>query len=80
MDIQLIQGEFSNKDSLNIVGEMIKVKIRFHENAIAQHSSEEDIKYRESKIKYLQDQMHELKKQLFQKDQKLSLRATITIE
>jgi hypothetical protein len=45
-----------------------------------QHSSEEDIKYRESKIKYLQDQMHELKKQLLQKDQKLSLRATITME
>jgi hypothetical protein len=80
MDIQLIQGEFSAKDSLNIVGEMIRVKIRFHENAITHHSSEEDIKYRESKVKYLQEQMHELKNQLLQRGQKLSLHATITME
>jgi hypothetical protein len=66
MDIQLIQGEFSAKDSLNIVGEMIRVKIRFHENAITHHSSEED--------------MHELKNQLLQRGQKLSLHATITME
>jgi hypothetical protein len=80
MDIQLIQGEFSTADSMNIVAEMIKVKIRYHENAISRNSSEEDIKYRETKIKYLQDELHELKKHLSQKDRKVSMHATITMD
>ncbi len=79
MDIQLIQGEFTTSDSLSIVTQMIEVKIKFHENAIARNSSEEDISYRESKIRNLQAELYELRKQLSQKDQKLSMHATITV-
>ncbi len=79
MDIQLIQGEFTTSDSLSIVTQMIEVKIKFHENAIARNSSEEDISYRESKIRTLQAELHELRKQFSQKDQKLSMHATITV-
>lgn len=79
MQIQLLQGEFSASDSLNILAQMIQVKIRHHENAIARNSSEEDIKYRESRIKYLQGELHELKKQLAGKDNKVAMQATISI-
>ncbi|HLO82109.1 MAG TPA: hypothetical protein VK166_14170 [Chitinophagaceae bacterium] len=79
MQIQLIQGEFRTADSLDIITQMIQVKIRYHENAIAKNSSEEDIKYRESKIKFLQNELADLKKELSQKKEKVNINATISI-
>jgi hypothetical protein len=54
MNIQLIQGKFNTKDALEIITQMIQVKIRYHEGKISQNSNEEDIKFREAKIKRLQ--------------------------
>lgn len=51
MNIQLIQGEFSVNEALELITQMIHIKIKYHENKIAQHSSEEDIKSRETKSK-----------------------------
>jgi hypothetical protein len=79
MQIQLIQGDFKTADSLDIITQMIQVKIRYHENAIAKNSSEEDIKYRESKIKYLQNELSDLKKELSKKKDNVNINATISI-
>jgi hypothetical protein len=61
MNIQLIEGQFTNKEALDLITQMIHIKIKFHENKINNNSSEEDVKYRETKIKNLQKELFELK-------------------
>lgn len=61
MKVQLIQGEFSKRDALDLITQMIQVKIRYHEGKIQKQSTEEDIKWRETKIKKLQKELYELK-------------------
>ena len=61
MKIQLIDGSFSAKDSVEIVTKMIEVKINYHENKIQSSSNEEDIKMRENKIKDLQNELVKLR-------------------
>jgi len=57
ISIQLIQGTFNSKEVVEIITEMIHVKIKFHENKISKSSNEEDMKYRETKIKNLQKEL-----------------------
>lgn len=80
MQIQLIEGEFNKADTLELVSQMIQVKIRYHEKSIQKNSSEEDIKYRESKIKFLQDELLHLKEGLNKSMSNSHIHATITIE
>jgi hypothetical protein len=61
MNIQLIQGQFNKKEAIELITQMIHVKIKYHENKINNNSSEEDVKYRETKIKNLQKELFELK-------------------
>ena len=61
MNIQLIQGQFSAKDALDIITQMMHVKIKYHEEKIQHSSNEEDIKMRETKIKRLQKDLYEAK-------------------
>ena len=64
MNIQLIKGNFNAKDALGIITQFIQVKIKFHESKILENSTEEDTKMRESRIKQLQNDLHEIKTQL----------------
>ena len=59
MKLQLIQGEFNPVDTLELLSQMVQVKIKYHENKIAATGNEEDTKYRESKIKHLQNELIE---------------------
>jgi hypothetical protein len=61
MNIQLIEGQFNKKEALELITQMIHIKIKFHENKINNNSNEEDVKYRETKIKNLQKELFELK-------------------
>lgn len=54
MNLELINGQFSKNEVVDILNEMIKIKINFHEQKINESDSEEDIKLRENKIKSLQ--------------------------
>jgi hypothetical protein len=80
MDIQLIQGEFSTEDTLYLVTQMIHTKIKYHENKIMRDSSEEDIKYRESKIKRLQKDLYDLRTGAASEGRNLRIDAIIKIE
>jgi uncharacterized lipoprotein YehR (DUF1307 family) len=80
MNIQLIQGTFSSKDAIDLVTQMIHIKIRYHENKILNNSSEEEIKYRETKIKNLQKELFELRKYVDENVHKLNIDAEIKIE
>lgn len=62
--INLINGEFNKQDTIDLITQMIHVKIKYHENKIINNHSEEDIKYRESKIKILQSELRKLKNEV----------------
>ena len=80
MNIQLIQGAFSSGDTLELINEMIQIKIKYHENKIGKNSSEEDVKYREGKIKRLQNELSELRNNINDQSKNLQLDAIIKIE
>jgi hypothetical protein len=80
MNIQLIHGEFSSRDALELVTQMIHLKIKYHENKIANNINEEDIKYRESKIIRLQKELFDFRNSVKEKGNNLRLDAMITIE
>jgi hypothetical protein len=80
MNIHLIKGTFSSKDAIELVTQMIHIKIKYHENKISNNSSEEEIKYRETKIKNLQKELFELRNYINESDHKLNIDAEINIE
>lgn len=80
MNIQLIQGQFNPAEAIEIITQMVHVKIKYHENKIAENSNEEDIKNREAKIKYLQKELFEVRKEMLSKKTNLSMDAIINID
>lgn len=80
MQVQLIQGHFNKEDAAQILSEMIKVKINFHENKITKESSEEIIKFREKKIRLLQNELSSLNEFFKKSDGNISLNANINID
>lgn len=64
MDLQLVQGAFRAEDALELLSHMIHIKINYHEAKIALGTSEEDVKYRESRIKKLQQELADLRTSL----------------
>ena len=54
MELQLIDGKFDPQEAIALLRELVDVKIKFHEKKIAASMSEEDIKFREQRIKALQ--------------------------
>lgn len=79
MKLQLITGEFETKDALELIKQMIDIKIKFHEGKIKEDSNEEDIKSREKKIKRLQDELHDLRSGISADQKVLHLEAVIDI-
>ncbi len=62
MKIQLIHGQFSAKDAIEIISQMVHIKIKFQEDKIHDSSSEEEIKMRETRIKQLQNDLFNMRK------------------
>jgi len=80
MNIQLIQGAFSANDAIELIAQMIHIKIKYHEGKINSYSNEEDIKTREAKIKRLQKDLFELRKTINSKNNSVKVEAIINIE
>lgn len=79
MNIQLIHGEFSAPDALDLITQMIQLKVKYHENKVASDTSEEDIKYRESKIKRLQNELAELRESVIVQNKRVTLEGVIHV-
>lgn len=79
MEFPLIKGQFNKKDALDLITELTKVKIKFHEQKIKTSSHEEDIKSRETRIKQLQEQLHKLKTAVINNEH-LSINSIINIK
>ena len=79
MNLQLIQGNFNAKDALEIITQMIDIKIKFHENKITNSENEEDIKYRESKIKKLQNDLYGVRSFLLSNGNSINIEGEINL-
>ena len=80
MNIKLIEGHFNSIDALDLIVKLIHSKISYHEGKIANDSSEEDIKYRESKIKYLQKELFDVRKYFESTKGNLKISADIVVQ
>jgi hypothetical protein len=80
MNIQLVQGEFSKSEALELISKMIHVKIKYHEEKINSLSNEEDIKTRERKITFLQNQLSDLRANVLTNEGKVKIEASIQID
>jgi hypothetical protein len=78
MDIQLLKGNFTQSEALDILTQLIHIKIKFHESKIEKSDNEEDIKMRENRIKQLLQDFYEVK-QLIIKQKRCDLNANIII-
>lgn len=79
MQIQLIKGHFNAKEAIELIVELIHVKIKFHQAQINDASVEEDIKTREHRIKQLQKDLYNVRNYIKQLDGSITIESEITI-
>ena len=79
-NLSLIQGKFTASEAVDIISNMVQVKIKFHENKITNTSNEEDIKGQETRIKELQNGLAEIKKFISNKGGLIELKSVINIQ
>jgi hypothetical protein len=80
MNIHLIGGEFNSQDAIELIAQMVQVKVTYLENKIVGDSNEEDIKMREAKIKQFQLELYELRKAIKSNSDKVRVEAIIKIQ
>ncbi|MBX9784472.1 MAG: hypothetical protein K2X48_14380 [Chitinophagaceae bacterium] len=80
MNITLIDGHFTAKEALDIITQIIHVKIKFHESKIAHLDNEEDIKMREKRVKQLQKDLYDLRKMMDEGKKSYGLHAELQIK
>ncbi|MBA3681628.1 MAG: hypothetical protein H0W73_10765 [Bacteroidetes bacterium] len=79
MKIQLLKGQFTSKDALDIITKMIHIKIKYHEEKIKDEDEEETIKMRENRIIKLQKELYELRKFIESNGDTVSLESEINL-
>lgn len=79
LQLQLIQGSFNRAEAVELINQMVHVKIRYHEDKIKLAEKEEDIKMRENRIKQLQKEFHELRNHLLLEKQTITIESGINI-
>lgn len=79
MQLQIINGTFSKTEALDLITQMVGVKIKFHEDRIGRDTSEEDCKMREAKIKHLQNELAKLKHHFATLDGSVDLKSLIEL-
>ncbi|TAF75140.1 MAG: hypothetical protein EAZ53_06525 [Bacteroidetes bacterium] len=79
MNIQLINGQFSTKEAIDILTQMLHVKVKFHESKINETSNEEEVKMREKRIKELQKDLYEVRNYIESKGGFVNMQSVITL-
>ncbi len=79
MTIQLIKGQFNAKEAIELIAQMIHVKIKFHEAQISDASIEEDIKMRENRIKQLQKDLYNARNFIKQQEGNIAIESEIKL-
>lgn len=79
MNIELISGTYNSNETLDLVTELVHVKIKYLEKKIESSMSEEEIKVRENRIKNLQREFYDFKQRINQKDGSCKIQSTIQL-
>ncbi len=79
MKLQLIHGQFTAQDAIDIVTQLTNVKIKFHENKIANSDGEETIKMRENRIKDLQQDLRNVREHILSNGESISMESAIQL-
>lgn len=79
MELQLIKGSFTPAEAVDLLTQMVHVKIKFHEDKIEKSLAEEDIKMREKRIKELQQDLNKVRQAIMSKETACGIEALITI-
>ncbi|CCG99796.1 hypothetical protein FAES_1786 [Fibrella aestuarina BUZ 2] len=69
MKLQLFNGHFTAQDALDMLTKMTQIKVGYHERQISASDNEEDIKWREKRIKDLQRDLQEARQYIAQHQQ-----------
>lgn len=77
--LQLIQGSFEKEEALDLITELVQVKIRYHENKIGSSENEEDIERREGRIRQLQMDLSKLRSAFNQQNNRIDIQSNIEI-
>ena len=72
-----MQGEYSPADTLDLITQMIHVKIKYHEKKMMQHNNEKDTKMRENNIRQLQKDLFEARKKMEKESSNISIESQI---
>lgn len=80
MKINILNGDFDQKDAIEIITKFIDVKIKFQENKMQNSSNEEDLKMRENRIIKLQKDLYEARETILKKVGKISLQSVIELQ
>jgi len=80
MNIQILDGEFKSNEAIELITQMIHIKIKYHENKISVSQLEEDSKARETKIKRLQKDLYEFRNTIDSTTKVVKLKAIINID
>ena len=80
MNIQILDGEFKSNEAIELITQMIHIKIKYHENKISLSQLEEDIKARETIIKRLQKDLYEFRNTIDSTTKVVKLKAIINID
>lgn len=79
MRLQLIQGNYSKMEAIELISQLAQVKIKFLESKIEKSHAEEDIHMREQRIQQLQKELMEARKQILALNAPLFLETEIMI-
>jgi len=79
MTLQLVQGDFSRIETMDMIVQMFELRIKFHENKILSSHNEEDIKMRENKIKFLQEELYQAKTYIVDKEEPIAISCIINL-
>jgi hypothetical protein len=72
-----MQGEYSPADTLDLITQMIHVKIKYHEKKMIQQNNERNIKMQENIIRQLQKDLFEARKKMEKESSNISIESQI---
>lgn len=78
--LSLLKGVFSRQDALDLITQLVEVKIRFHEKKMKDLVEVEDLKMREKRIQSLQSELHALRTVLGQAGPDVELTSTVHLQ
>ncbi|GAB3895325.1 hypothetical protein GCM10028803_11700 [Larkinella knui] len=80
MKLSLMNGHYHSADALDILTQMTHIKVSYQERQIKTSDNEEDVKFREKRIKELQRNLEEARRYIAQYGQPgLSIKAEIVL-